>query len=101
MVPVFQWTMANTAALLMFVQTIMHKKSEVCMCLTIWAPISKPKLSHISNTAEKDVMFMEPSKKYSPSIYFNVITGAACTSSCEKWGFSFDQKTTHLFLALW
>jgi len=68
MVPVFQWSMANTAALLMFVENIMHKKSEVCMCLIIWAPVSKPKLSHISNTAEKDVTFMESSKIQSKEI---------------------------------
>jgi len=66
MVPECQWTTADTAALLKFVQNVTHKKREMCMCLIIWAPISKPKLSHISNPAEKDAMLMNSSKKYSP-----------------------------------
>ena len=31
----------------------------------------------------------------------NVIAIAACTSSCKKSGFSFNQNTTHLLFALW
>jgi len=58
------------------------------------------KLSHIYNTAEKDAMFIKSSKSTVQSDNLNVIAGAACTSSCKKWGFSFDQNTTNLLLAL-
>jgi hypothetical protein len=99
MVPACQWTMAYTAALIMFVQNISHKKSEVCICPIIAVPYiwSKDQVTLLDKMPCSWLYW----KNTVQSDNLNVTASAACTSYCKKRGFSFDQNTTHLLLALW